>query len=251
MPKLIISRNAQVVREVELDKERTTIGRHPGNDIVIDHGTVSSRHAAITLVGNEAVLEDLGSTNGTFVNGRRIEKHRLANGDRAVMALFQLDFIASPAAPAAAPAQAEAPSAPAQPAAPATPAQAATPAVPAHPLQQAAVPASPAPAPTPAGPPSVPIAPATSQGAAAFIEVMSGVNAGRKLELGKPLTTLGSPGVLVVVIARQGSHYTLSQIDGGTSPLVNGVAIPKEGVSLSNGDMINLAGTSMRFSAAA
>ena len=246
MPKLIISRNAQVVQEVELDKERTTIGRHPGNDIVIEHGTVSGRHAAITLVGNEAVLEDLGSTNGTFVNGKRIERHRLANGDRAVIALFQLDFIAPPAAaaaPAAAPAaQKTAQVSPAAPAAsPAVAAQAAAPA-----------PAGPLPEPTPpaAAPIPVPAQAAIAPGNAAVIEVMSGVNAGKTLPLVKPLTTLGSPGVLVVVIARQGNAYTLSQIDGGTSPLVNGVAIPKDGRPLADGDMINLAGTSMRFCAA-
>jgi FHA domain len=101
MAKIIISRNAQLLREVELSKPRMTIGRHAHNDIVLAHRAVSAEHAAITSDAGDAILEDLGSTNGTFVLGERIARHRLSDRDRIVVAKFQIDYIAAaPAAPA-------------------------------------------------------------------------------------------------------------------------------------------------------
>ncbi|MFD2366993.1 FHA domain-containing protein [Pseudoduganella sp. GCM10020061] len=218
MAKIIISCEGQPIREVELGTDRMTIGRHPHNDIVLSHPTVSSRHASITLLGDHALLEDLGSTNGTFVNGKRIERHKLSDRGHAILAACHLDFVAGLTAPAAAahPAPAAAPAAPVPPAAPNQPVS--TP----HEV----------PAPT------------------ASIEVRSGANAGRKLNLTKPLTTLGSPGVLVVVIARVGSGYTLTHVEGGTLPIVNGKQAGRDPHPLANGDLIDLAGTTMSFSVA-
>ena len=82
----------------------------------------------------------------------------------------------------------------------------------------------------------------------ASIEVMNGPNAGKKLNLVKPLTTLGSPGVLVVVIGREGERYFIRQVDGSGVPLVNGAAIGGGAVLSANGDSIELAGTRMQFS---
>ncbi|MBS0501866.1 MAG: FHA domain-containing protein [Burkholderiaceae bacterium] len=81
MPKLIISIDGVVVKEALLTKDRSTIGRRPYNDVVIDNLAVSGEHALIQMVGDTAVLEDLGSTNGTFVNGRAVRKQTLADGD--------------------------------------------------------------------------------------------------------------------------------------------------------------------------
>ena len=81
MPKLIISIDGVVVKEALLTKDRSTIGRRPYNDVVIDNLAVSGAHALIQMVGDTAVLEDLGSTNGTFVNGRAVRKQTLADGD--------------------------------------------------------------------------------------------------------------------------------------------------------------------------
>lgn len=207
MAKIIISCEGQPIREAELGTDRMTIGRHPHNDIVLDHPTVSSRHACITLLGDHALLEDLGSTNGTYVNGKRVDRYKLADRGHAILAGCHLDFVAGvTAVPKAAPP-------PAQPAAPIA---------------------------ANAGAPAAGLPPAS-------IEVRSGVNAGRKLSLSKPLTTLGSPGVLVVVIARQGSGYTLTHVEGGTLPIVNGARIGKEPRALADGDLIDLAGTTMSF----
>ncbi|HZV63821.1 MAG TPA: FHA domain-containing protein [Telluria sp.] len=202
MAKIIISQGAQVVQEVELDKERTTIGRHPQNDVVIEHLAVSGRHAAITLVMDDAILEDLGSTNGTYVNGQRIARHQLSDRDRVNVGTFKIDYIVG--------ARVLAP--------------------------QPAVAAAPAPAvPLPLG----------------SIEVLNGANAGKKLTLAKPLTTLGSPGVLVVVIQRQATGYFISHIEGTVSGQVNGEAIAKQPRLLADGDALELTGTAMRFSLAA
>ena len=69
MAKLILSLDGQVLREVPLDKERVTIGRKPHNDIPIENLAVSGEHACIVTILNDSFLEDLGSTNGTLVNG--------------------------------------------------------------------------------------------------------------------------------------------------------------------------------------
>lgn len=221
MAKIIISCEGQPIREVELGTDRMTIGRHPHNDIVLDHPTVSSRHASITLLGDHALLEDVGSTNGTYVNGKRVDRYKLADRGHAILAACHLDFVAGVTAAAAA-----APPAPAE----------ADPSVP---------PAPPVPA------PPVVHTGAPQEVKAASIEVRSGVNAGRKLNLTKPLTTLGSPGVLVVVIARQGSGYTLTHVEGGTLPIVNGARVGQEPRLLADGDLIDLAGTTMSFIVAA
>src|SRR6476469_4768023 len=84
------------VSEVELVKERVTIGRKPHNDIVLDHRAVSSAHATLTVMLDDVILEDLGSTNGTFINGQKVYRHKLAEGDKIAIATFELRFVASP-----------------------------------------------------------------------------------------------------------------------------------------------------------
>lgn len=94
MTKLIISRDGEATRTVVLAKERTSLGRHRSNDIVLEHPTVSGQHALIVTILDEAHLEDLNSTNGTFVNGHRIGKHFLQPNDRIMLAKYQLQFVA-------------------------------------------------------------------------------------------------------------------------------------------------------------
>ena len=102
MAKLIISRNGQVEQQIQLSKERMTLGRHPRNDIVLTHPAVSAEHAAIVTILDDSFLEDLHSTNGTFVNGHRIGKHFLQHQDVIKMAKFQLEFVADGIRPLAA-----------------------------------------------------------------------------------------------------------------------------------------------------
>ncbi len=100
--RLVITRDKHEVRDLLLDGHRLTLGRHPDNDIVLAHPTVSSRHAAITPDGALLVLDDLGSSNGTLVNGERITRATLAAGDRIGIAVFELTLVVSAsAAPAA------------------------------------------------------------------------------------------------------------------------------------------------------
>ena len=74
--------------------ERTTIGRSPDNDIFLDDVTVSRKHAVLSQNGNEFLIEDLGSLNGTFVNRRRIESPaRLESGDEVQIGKYRLSFI--------------------------------------------------------------------------------------------------------------------------------------------------------------
>ncbi|MCW0038271.1 FHA domain-containing protein, partial [Acinetobacter baumannii] len=72
MPTLVISIDGAVIKEVQLTKERTTLGRRPYNDIVIDNLAVSGEHAVLSIVDGAVIIEDLRSTNGTYVNGQPI-----------------------------------------------------------------------------------------------------------------------------------------------------------------------------------
>ncbi|MDQ1924961.1 FHA domain-containing protein [Massilia pseudoviolaceinigra] len=192
MAKIIISRDHAVIREVELDKDRMTLGRRPDSDIVLPHPAMSGAHAAFTFILDDVFLEDLGSTNGTYVNGRRVAKHMLEDHDTIVVARFQLEFMAGPrrAAPEA------------------------------HAVEVSMV---------------------------ASIEVKTGPNAGKRLVLTKPLSTLGKPGVQVVAITRQNGAYYLAHVDGSVAPLINGVAPGKTARRLQHGDAIELAGADMVF----
>src|SRR5437762_6845157 len=100
MAKLILSMDGLVLKEIPLAKERTTIGRKPHNDIQIDNLAVSGEHAVIVTILNDSFLEDLGSTNGTVVNGNPIKKHFLQNNDVIELGKYKLKFVGE-AAPAA------------------------------------------------------------------------------------------------------------------------------------------------------
>lgn len=102
MAKIIISRDGQIEQQIQLSKERMTLGRHPRNDIVLSHPAVSGDHAVIVTILDDSFLEDLHSTNGTFVNGHRIGKHFLQHQDMIKMAKFQVEFVADGVRPLAA-----------------------------------------------------------------------------------------------------------------------------------------------------
>ena len=93
MPKLIVSIDGVVVKEYQLIKDRSTIGRRPYNDVVIDNLAVSGEHAVVQMADGRAVLEDLGSTNGTYVNGQAIRKQELAHDDTIEVGKYKIKFV--------------------------------------------------------------------------------------------------------------------------------------------------------------
>lgn len=263
MAKLILSLDGQVIKEYTLSKERTTIGRKPHNDIQIDNLAVSGEHAMIMTILNDSFLEDLGSTNGTLVNGQPIKKHFLQNNDVIEIGKYKIKYASE--APSTmsqedfektmvlrAPAAAAAPKVERNP----TDTQTNMQAVNATAEMPAAAPAvspgmatNPPTAPKPA--PAAPAAPQPqAQGAAAgqgVIQILSGPNAGKELPLTKPLTTLGKPGVQVAVIAKRPQGYFITHVEGANFPVVNGKSLDAQAHPLGDHDIIELAGVKMEF----
>jgi pSer/pThr/pTyr-binding forkhead associated (FHA) protein len=223
---LVLTLNQSVLGEFPLDKERLLIGRKPENDIQVDNLAVSGQHAAIITILNDSFLEDLDSTNGTFVNGKLVKKHALKHGDVVTIGKHELKYVNDEAttddqdfektmiirpgmashAAAAAKAEETAP-------------------------------------PPPAG--------TTSQVAdgempLGKIQVLSGPGAGKELELKKALITLGRPGVQVAVITRRPQGYFITHVEG-KHPVVNGDTIGAQAHALKDHDVVELAGVKMEF----
>src|SRR3954465_2311245 len=99
MPKMIVSIDGVVIKEVQLPKDRTTLGRRPYNDIVIDNLAVSGEHAVLQLTDDEVFLEDLNSTNGTYVNGKAVKKQLLQNNDTVEIGKYKIKYINEAAGP--------------------------------------------------------------------------------------------------------------------------------------------------------
>ncbi|OGB30555.1 MAG: FHA domain-containing protein [Burkholderiales bacterium RIFCSPLOWO2_12_FULL_61_40] len=222
MPKMIVSIDEVVIKEVQLTKDRTTLGRRPYNDIVIDNLAVSGEHAVLQMTGNEVFLEDLNSTNGTYLNGKAIKKQQLKNGDSVEIGKYKIKFVGDDAVN--------------------------------NFDKTMVVKARPAPAPqyasaaaSPAGPPTVA---GDSTGFGAFhaaIKVLSGAASGREVPLTKVVTTIGKPGVAVAAITRRQQGFVVHHVEGAGNPMLNGTPIGSTPTSLKNGDLIELAGTQMQF----
>src|SRR5688500_375376 len=248
MAKLILSMDGLVLKEIPLTKERTTIGRKPHNDIQIDNLAVSGEHAVIVTILNDSFLEDLGSTNGTVVNGNPIKKHFLQNNDVIELGKYKLKFVGE-AAPAGAADKADFEKTMVlRPAAMRAAAEVKVPAAnPGGGAAAAVAPRAPAPAPAAAPQAAAPAAPARPAQPLGAIQLLAGANAGRELELTKPLTTLGKPGVQVAVLTRRPQGYFITHVEGANRPTVNGQAIGAAPYSLKDHDVIELAGVKMEF----
>jgi pSer/pThr/pTyr-binding forkhead associated (FHA) protein len=234
MARLVLSLDEQQLAEYNMSKERYTVGRLPDNDIRIDNPAVSGHHALIINILNDSFLEDLNSTNGTYVNGKLIKKHALQHGDMITVGHHSLRFIDGETdesqdefertmiigpkdadrykshrgvAGAEAAARAE---------------------------KAAAAPAA-----TPAG-----------VALKARLQVLSGQFAGRELELVKTLTTLGRPGVQVAAITRRADGFHIVHLESGkpnSFPLLNGEPLGPQARPLNDNDVIELAGVKMGF----
>jgi pSer/pThr/pTyr-binding forkhead associated (FHA) protein len=236
MARLVLSLDGQVLAEYNMSKERYTVGRLPDNDVRIDNAAVSGHHALVINILNDSFLEDLNSTNGTYVNGKLIKKHALQHGDVITVGHHALRFVDGEGeepqdefektmviGPRAA-ARLQIPSAATAPVAP-----------------------SPQPATTSsAGPSGYAPAPAPKK---AKLQVLSGQFAGRELELVKTLTTLGRPGVQVAAITRRADGYYIVNVESGQGdfPQVNGVPIGPQARRLHDNDVVQLAGVKMGF----
>ena len=247
MARLILSLDGQVMAEYNMNKERYTIGRLSDNDIRIDNPAVSGHHSLIINILNDSFLEDLNSTNGTYVNGKLIKKHALQHGDVVTVGHHQLRFVESQVSedepdefektmvitPGSAVAAAAAK-------------KAAAVAPPPPPAPKPAAPSAPGARPPPAGamsdqPTALP---------KAKLQVLSGAFAGRELELNKALTTLGRPGVQVAAITRRADGFFIVHVDSGKPgdyPSVNGTGIGEQARKLQDNDVILLAGVKMGF----
>jgi pSer/pThr/pTyr-binding forkhead associated (FHA) protein len=233
MPKMIVSIDGVVIKEVQLTKDRTSLGRRPYNDIVIDNLAVSGEHAVLQMTGTEVYLEDLNSTNGTYVNGKAVKKQLLQNNDTIEIGKYKIKFVGETAGPTfertmimkagvLPPPVAKPPAA--------APAAAGAPA--------AAAPAAAA-------------ANADLTNITASIKVLSGAAAGREVALVKVVTTIGKPGVAVAAITKRPHGFVVAHVEGSNKPTLNGAAIGAEPVTLKNGDLLELAGTQMQFVQAA
>jgi pSer/pThr/pTyr-binding forkhead associated (FHA) protein len=249
MAKLILSLEGSVIREVPLDKERISIGRRPQNDIQIENLAVSGEHACIVTILNDSFLEDLGSTNGTLVNGNPIKKHILQNNDVIEIGKYKLKYVVELATAAAGPVAQDdfertmvMKSSPGRPAAaPLTSPPAGTPRPAAGPLTSPPMPRAAAPAaaaPKPAAADTQPLA---------ALQLLTGPNAGKEIELVKNLTTLGKPGLQVAVITRRPQGYFITHVEGASFPVLNGKAIDAQAHQLNDHDVIELAGVKMEF----
>ncbi len=92
MPKMIVSIDGVVIKEVQLSKDRTSLGRRPYNDIVIDNLAVSGEHAVVQMAASDVYVEDLNSTNGTYVNGKAVKKQLLQHADVVEIGKYKIRF---------------------------------------------------------------------------------------------------------------------------------------------------------------
>ena len=259
MAKLILSMDNLVLKEIPLDKERTTIGRKPQNDIQIDNLAISGAHAVVVTILHDSFLEDLDSTNGTFVNGKQIKKHFLQNNDVVELGKYRLKYVKEQSHAVAQEdfektmvLRPDMMRKAAEPGMAGTAAPSMMPPVnlvpPVEtPVTSAAKPvAPPPPRVTPEAPAAAPVQ-APSELPLGAIQVLTGSNAGRTLDLVKSITTLGKPGVQVAVIARRPHGYFLTHVEGPRFPLVNGSPIDIQAHALKDHDIIELAGVKMEF----
>ena len=218
MAKLIVKLDNEVIDHIEIKQGDMKIGRKPGCEIHLDNLAVSGEHANIFSIGEDSFIQDMNSTNGTFINNKRITKHHLRNGDNVVIGKYSLTYLSDAASAAKEdfaktiiinPSFKEAPAAAASAPRPVT-------------------------APTP------------EQQAALF--VLSGANSGKRIEVTKTVTNLGKTGKRSGTITKTAQGFTLEALNEGEEPpKLNGKPLPAGGSPIKNGDIIEVAGTRLQF----
>lgn len=225
MGKLVVSLDGVVIKEVQITKDKTTLGRRPYNDIVIDNLAVSGEHAVLQMVGADVFIEDLNSTNGTYINGKAVKKQLLTHNDTVEIGKYKIKYLVEEGQDYEKTMI----------------------------MKPGAMPPPVAHSPSPAG-----YSPTVGFGNSGFgalgtstvpasIRVLNGAAAGREVNLTKVVTTVGKPGVQVASITKRPGGYVFAHVEGATRPTVNGHPLTGETVQLKNGDVIELAGTQMQF----
>ncbi len=211
MPKITIRLDGNLIKEVSLVKKHTTLGRRPYNDVVLENLAVSGRHARLIQEDQQVTIEDMDSTNGTYVNGRAVKRQVLQDNDTIEIGHFKIIFSIQSAARDA---TAEVESSP------------------------------PYDATWPQAFHDIAELPVSRQGR---IKVVSGAAAGREMALTKEVTTFGKPGVAIAAITRRDANYYVHHVEGEQVPLLNGTAVGQAPVLLRTGDQIALSGTVLQF----
>ena len=239
MAKLIIKTNGSLVGEFPLDKECITMGRKPDNDIKIEHLAVSGHHAQVITILNDSFVEDLNSTNGTFVNSKLVKKHALRDGDQITLGNYQIQYLNELAAggpennfertlimsPNSAP-----------------PAWQSTD----DPMAQETLATD---------IPEASIADSSRESSESIshkakLQILNGSNAGKEVELTKAMTTLGRPSISVAAITRRAQGYYIIQVEAANEqriPRVNGLPISPQAQPLKDHDIVEVAGIKMEF----
>jgi pSer/pThr/pTyr-binding forkhead associated (FHA) protein len=272
MAKLVIVGSRIATREFALNRDRITIGRRADHDLCLPFPEVSADHAEIVTVGADSFLHDLGSTNGTLVNGNRVTKHFLRDHDRIDIAKHELVYLTNDAEILNAGSEGTS----------AEPATADRSDADEAAVYALAEPGVDSPRAT-AGdvqrqhvdellsdlmemqsgasaaveiPPDLSLvrndpvkaaAASASDTSSAVVEILSGPNAGQVASMRKPEFVLGKLGATVAAIRQVDAGYRLVPLDRKAVPLLNGRAIDTEGALLAFGDMIDVAGVKLRF----
>lgn len=222
MPKLILSMDGLVLKEIVLNKERITIGRKPHNDVQIDNLAISGEHASITTILDDAFLEDCNSTNGTYVNGQPVKKHILHHNDIIELGKYRLKYLTDSAT-----------------------ATWTREAIDSGGLNSGEFGIRG----KAGGTTTTNIRDGAEESGVeeGVVRILSGRNAGKELRLTRTVTTLGKPGVQVAVITRRPQAYFISHVEGVSFPVVNGVTLDAQARHLEDHDILEIAGVRMEF----
>lgn len=241
MAKILLFLENTLLAEYPLDKMTTHIGRRPNNDIHIDNLAVSGEHAAIVKMGQDYYIEDVGSTNGTTVNGDEIQKHLLQHGDVVELGKHQMKFIVEEVLSHLGTEQ-KAEDAGFEKTVALRPQSQKTVAIeqaPAY-IEEASV----AELPQAEVVSEVPAVKVTPQ---AKLQVLNGTSVGRELPLNKTMTTLGKAGMQVAVVTKRTNGFYVTHVEGKVFPVVNNQSIGPQAHLLNNHDVIEIAGVKMEF----
>jgi len=223
MAKMILKFNDVVIDQIVLKQGDMNIGRRPGSEILLDNMAVSGSHASIFTIGEDSFVQDLNSTNGTFVNNKRITKHHLDDGDIITIGNHSLTYRNEKAAKS-------------------SPDFAKTVII--NPQKQEEMRAQ-------AG--KTATAPTTEPAPAAEVRkgslfILSGANNGKRIDLTSSITNLGRAGKRAGIISRAGNgRYILLPGDNNVAPNLNGKKVGANGEELKNGDVIEAADSRMQF----